>query len=177
MSGTWRTVRDGTPVWAPAVLVTSAAQAATTTTTAPAWVAVSFGAAVAGLAVVVAAARAAVVGGPRRPAGAEWLWALVTGLAATGTGLVAAPALAPVLAACLWWLPVPGGPGRAGTGRRLVAAAATVLLVGLAWVVALLCGLFLTGIAGAALTWLAFGLLTVPTVAWWTVLRAGWAGR
>lgn len=112
------------------------------------------------------------------PTGATWGW---SALVAVGAFLAAIllPVLVPVvLVFGLVSLPAVASARHASTGfralqrnamRSAVAALISVVIVSLGWVVSLVLGLFVTGWLGAAITWLAFGLLAAVLLAWWTV--------
>lgn len=127
------------------------------------------------------AARKDRAGAPGRPrlAALGWLALIVLVLLALAG---AAPLLAPLASAASGCLVAAASAGlRPWRGLRVfrvrtttAIAALVVSAVGLAaaWVVALLAGLFLTGVGGGIASWLAFGIAAALLLPWWTALVA-----
>ncbi|MBN9153954.1 MAG: hypothetical protein J0J05_08225 [Microbacterium sp.] len=130
------------------------------------------------LAVVVARVRGAADAGA--PA---WRWtdgvaALAGVLVIALAGLVSSWLVTPAIAVVLIVLAgVAVGRGVAGfgvfrhtPGRAILLLLATLAVVGLLWLAALLLGFFVTGWLAAGLTWLAFGVAGVLLLCGWTSL-------
>lgn len=181
--GFWRAGARGWRVFVPTVIGAAAAQAGLVALPlSAATVVASFALCAIALALVVAEARSAVTRAPFR-------WPRVSGYAAAtlvGAAVVAAALLGPVaaLVATVVALPVvtvtaAGGgalvavitPFRRHPIIAVVALLASAVAIAIAGIAALLLGFFITGAAGAAATWLVFGVIAVVLVLGWTVLH------
>jgi hypothetical protein len=145
----------------------------------------SFAAIVVAVWLTACAASAAVEGAPRAALARAWRAAGALGWIA-GSGLVGAAVavaelpLAPVaLLVALFGLPAVARGDSPIAGYRcvarapwryLAAVALAVLAVLLSWIVAFALGLFLTGTAAAALTWLWFGIASTVLLCLWCSL-------
>ncbi|MTD13616.1 hypothetical protein GIS00_06620 [Nakamurella sp. YIM 132087] len=126
---------------------------------------------------VVAAATDAAAGEPaavRRPT--MLFWVAGFGLLAIGAAVLSPWLVSVVLLLGVMVLPAvavaaPVGSAFRAIGRvplrAVLAVLGFVLLAVISWVLALMLGFFVTGLAGAALTWLWFGLLLVLVQRWW----------
>jgi hypothetical protein len=189
--GMWRATASGWRVFVPAVLVNAAVQAALVASDpvpGASWtfallVAASAGAVLVTVALVTSAALAAVDGRPRtavasaRQRPGVVAWAAGIGALAIAGGVLAfwiAPLLllvaVPVLPAAAAGARNPVRDGFGGVGRHpvhyLFGGLVLLVLAVVSWVVALVLGLFVTGMIGAALTWVWFGVVLVLVLCW-----------
>ncbi|RFA08826.1 hypothetical protein B7R54_05995 [Subtercola boreus] len=110
-----------------------------------------------------------------------WIAGLVTLAVLGASAIVFAPLVVIAATAVLLTLPsVAYGAGwsagfrmfGARPFRTIIRCLLTVALLGLLWLIALALGFLITGVAGAALTWLVFGVAAVLLVCWWTAALA-----
>ncbi len=187
----WRSAVRGWRVFLPVVVADAVIQALLVASDPVPTFSIGFGALVvtSAAAVVIAlwcsavAAEAAVGGVPRaaparirqRPAVAVWV--LGVGLVAALAGLVQ-PLLAPLVLVLGGFVLAAAATGRrnALTGlqvlwrsplRSMVTVVLAVLAFALSWIVALVLGLFLTGVAAAALTWVWLGVVSTLLLCRW----------
>ena len=112
--------------------------------------------------------------------GVAWTVALLLVVVAAG---VFVPLAVPVVVVPVGWLLAAVALGepkpvraavralRAAPGRHVLVALATVVLAGLAWLVALVLGVLLPGLIGDAGTWLWFGLTAMVVLRMWCGLH------
>lgn len=179
LARTWR-------VWVPVVLTNTVVQAllvapfVTPAASVPfvALVLAAIAGIVGGLALVGASLRAALAGSRAGlPSWIETLAVLLLVLAVSGSALVAAWLVIPAIAIAAIMLPaVFGIAGRSAWGfaifaraplRSILLTVLTLALAALLWFAALMLGFFVTGWVGAALTWLAFGVVGALVLAAW----------
>lgn len=186
----WRAAIRGWRVLVPVIVGGAAVQAATVvpeTVPSLSWpfavaVAVSFCAAAAALAFTVSATCQEPGRAVLRLRPALWVGSAQVVLTAVLLTMVAPIALPFVLLAGAVLLPplASGASGRSWAGARVfrrhpvratLLTLVTLVVVGLLWAAALLLGLFVTGVASAFLTWIAFGIAAALLLASWSALH------
>lgn len=112
------------------------------------------------------------------PTGSTWGWAALVAVGAFLAAILLVVVMPVILVFGLVTLPAVAAARHPLTGlralrvnamRSAVAVLSSVVIVSLGWVASLLLGLLAAGWLGAAITWLAFGVLAAVLLAWWTV--------